>query len=91
MSTSDRTHDPSREVIASYRHDGATYEIDHLGIAVDSQYGEFAVYRNGVQVAEFATEAAFFLPAHRPELPSADALVALAKHAVNATAAGGSR
>lgn len=44
--------DPS-ETIHTFEHQGETYEIDHLGIAHPSQYGEFAVYRGGDQVGEF--------------------------------------
>jgi hypothetical protein len=42
------------ETIATYSAGGATYEIDHLGILHDSQWGEFAVYRAGEHVASFA-------------------------------------
>ena len=34
--------DDNTETIATYSADGATYEIDHLGILHDSQWGEFA-------------------------------------------------
>jgi hypothetical protein len=70
------------EVIATYTHDGETYEIDHLGIGFDDQYGEFAVYCGDVQVAEFTTYAAGYLPGYRPDLPDIDTLTALAKAAV---------
>lgn len=70
------------EVIATFTRDGGTYEIDHLGIGNPSQYGEFAVYRGDVQVAEFATDAAGYLPEHRPQLPELDTLIALAQQAV---------
>lgn len=71
------------EVVATYVDDnGATVEIDHLGIGNEHQYGEFAVYRGGVMIAEFATESAGYLPAYRPPLPSTDELVAMARQAV---------
>lgn len=73
------------EVVATYIEDGgATMEIDHLGIGhPEHQWGEFAVYRDDVMVAEFATEAAGYLPGHRPELPDIETLIELARHAVN--------
>jgi hypothetical protein len=70
------------EVIATYTTGGATFEIDHLGIGNPDQWGEFAVYRDDVQVAEFVTDAAGYLPAHRPELPDTATLIALAAQAV---------
>lgn len=72
----------STEVVARYEHDGRTYEIDHLGIARDNQYGEFAVFCRDVQVADFTTAAAGYLPEHRPQLPDTDTLIGLAKQAV---------
>jgi len=44
----------SGETVAAFEHDGSTYEIDHLGIGSASQWGEFAVYCDGGEVAEFA-------------------------------------
>lgn len=44
----------SEETIAVYDEDGSRYEIDHLGIGYpDTQWGNFAVYRDGEMVAEF--------------------------------------
>ena len=40
--------------VAAFEHDGGTYEIDHLAIGSGSQWGEFAVYCDGEEVAEFA-------------------------------------
>jgi len=40
--------------VAAFEHDGGTYEIDHLGLGSGSQWGEFAVYCDGEEVAEFA-------------------------------------
>lgn len=82
MAQKEDVHMIPTEVVTSYEHSGQTYEIDHLGIGLDSQYGEFAVYRDGVQIAEFATAAAGYLPAHRPALPDNDTLISLAKQAV---------
>lgn len=75
------------EVIATYTSaDGATFEIDHLGIGNPHQWGEFAVYRkdaqSDVQVAEFSTDAALYQAEHRPPLPGIDELIALAQQAV---------
>lgn len=43
------------ETVATYEDDGETYEIDHLGICQpDTQWGQFAVYQHGQQVAAFA-------------------------------------
>jgi hypothetical protein len=69
------------EVVATFTHDGATYQIDHLGIAVDSLWGEFVVYRGDVQVAGFPTDAAG-RPENRPDLPETDTLIGLAIQAV---------
>lgn len=41
------------ETVAEFEHDGETHQIDHLGICYPSQAGTFAIYRDGVQVAEF--------------------------------------
>lgn len=71
------------EVVATYSGvDGATFEIDHLGIGNPHQWGEFAVYRDDVQLAEFSTDAALYTESHRPPLPTVDELVALAQLAV---------
>ena|ERR1035438_62115 len=43
------------ETIATYEADGKIYEIDHLGAGhPDTQWGQFAVYRYGQQIAAFA-------------------------------------
>jgi hypothetical protein len=41
------------EMVASYEQDGRTYQIDHLGICYPSQRGDYAVYCDDMQVAEF--------------------------------------
>ena len=43
----------SGETVATFEHDGSTYEIDHLGIGSARQWGEVAVYCDGQEVAEF--------------------------------------
>lgn len=72
------------ETVATFDMDGSHYEIDHLGICRDSQWGEFAVYCDGKQVAEFAIEEALLKAEHRPEtLPVTTAeLIALAREAM---------
>jgi hypothetical protein len=80
------------ETILTYEADGLTYEIDHLGIGRPGgshdldhgQWGEFAVYCDGEQVAEFAIEESILKPEFRPaELPVTDEeLIRLAKEAV---------
>ena len=66
----------SGETVASFEHDGSTYEIDHLGIGSGSQWGEFEVYRGDEEVAEFTLA--------QPVLPvSADELVRLARQALS--------
>lgn len=73
------------ETIATYHLGGVKYEIDHLGILhPDTQWGEFAVYADGEQVAEFAIEESGLKPEFRPlGLPVArDELVRLAREAV---------
>lgn len=71
------------ETVATYEVGTATYEIDHLGICRDSQWGEFAVYRDGKQVAEFALTEAMLRKEFRPErLPVTDVeLIAFAQAA----------
>jgi hypothetical protein len=77
------THD-STEIVASYRQDGETYEIDHLGICRPDQWGWFAVYRGSEQVAEFAIEESMLQSEFRPAgLPvSGSELIRLAREAV---------
>ena len=73
------------ETVAAFEHDGSSYEIDHLGLGPGSQWGEFAVYCDGEEVAEFAIAG----PARRPGpgpagLPvCADELVRLARQALS--------
>ncbi len=71
--------------VAAFEHDGRTYEIDHLGIGSGSQWGEFAVYCDGEEVAEFAIAGPVRRPGSRPAgLPAcADELVRLARQALS--------
>ena len=71
--------------VAAFEHDGRTYEIDHLGIGSGSQWGEFAVYWDGEEVAEFAIAGPVRRPGSRPAgLPvCADELVRLARQALS--------
>jgi hypothetical protein len=74
--------DPSSgETVATFEQDGGTYEIDHLGIGSSSQWGEFAVYCDDEEVAEFTLAESVLRSAPRPAgLPvSADELVQLAR------------
>jgi hypothetical protein len=74
----------SGETVASFEDDGSTYEIDHLGIGSGSQWGEFEVYCDGEEVAEFTLAELVLRPGSRPAgLPvSADELVRLARQAL---------
>jgi hypothetical protein len=74
----------SGETVASFEHDGSTYEIDHLGIGSGRQWGEFEVYCDGEEVAEFTLAESALRPGSRPAgLPvSADELVRLARQAL---------
>ena len=74
----------SKETIATYKLGGKTYEIDHLGCAVDAQWGDFAVYCNDVQLAEFSIPESMLKPEFRPaELPvTNEELIRLAREAV---------
>ena len=76
------------ETVAVFEHDGRTYEIDHLGIGSGSQWGEFAVYCDGEEVADFAIAAQVLPPGSRPAgLPvCADELVRLARQALSGRA-----
>lgn len=75
----------SGETVGSFEHDGSTYEIDHLGIGSGSQWGEFEVYCDGEEVAEFTLAESVLRPGSRPAgLPvSADELVRLARQALS--------
>jgi len=75
----------SGATVASFEHDGSTYEIDHLGISSRSQWGEFEVYCDGEEVAEFTlAESALRLGSRPAGLPvSADELVRLARQALS--------
>ena len=74
--------------VAAFEHDGGTCEIDHLGIGSGSQWGEFAVYCDGGEVAEFAVAGPVRRPGSRPAaLPAcADELVRLARQALSGRA-----
>ena len=74
--------------VAAFEHDGGTYEIDHLGLGSGSQWGEFAVYCDGGEVAEFAVAQPVRRPGSRPAaLPvGADELVRLARQALSGRA-----
>jgi hypothetical protein len=74
------------ETIARFEHGGDTYEIDHLGIGRDSQWGEFAIYSHDIQVGSFAIPEALLKAEYRPaELPVAEAdLIRLANEALDA-------
>jgi hypothetical protein len=75
----------SGETVGSFEQDGSTYEIDHLGIGSGSQWGEFEVYCDGEEVAEFTLAESVLRPGSRPAgLPvSADELVRLARQALS--------
>ena len=75
----------SGETVAVFEHDGSTYEIDHLGNGSSSQWGEFAVYCDGEEVAEFAIAGSVLRPGSRPAGPPvcADELVRLARQALS--------
>ena len=74
--------------VAAFEHDGGTYEIDHLGLGSGGQRGEFAVYCDGEEVAEFAIAGPVRRPGSRPAgLPAgADELVRLARQALSGRA-----
>lgn len=73
----------SNETIITYEHDGRPYEIDHCGVAVGTQWGEFAVYCDDVQVASFAIPESALLTEYRPDsLPADGELITLARAAV---------
>jgi hypothetical protein len=64
------------ETVVTYSRDGVVYEIDHLGVcSPDTQWGDYVVYRDGVQVAEFSVEASWFRAGCRPPLPGTVELI----------------
>jgi hypothetical protein len=75
----------SGQTVAAFEHDGSTYEIDHLGIGSGSQWGEFEVYCDGDEVAEFTLAESVIRPGSRPAglAVSADELVQLARQALS--------
>jgi hypothetical protein len=75
----------SGQTVAAFEHDGSTYEIDHLGLGSGSQWGEFEVYCDGEEVAEFTLAESALRPGSRPAgLPvSADELIQLARQALS--------
>lgn len=71
------------ETVAAFDHDGASYEIDHLGITHPDQRGEYAIYRDGQQVGEFLAWGTYLRPEAQPtDLPSEAELIALARQAL---------
>jgi hypothetical protein len=75
-------HDPNLETIGTFEDGGETFEIDHLGIGYDTQWGEFAVYLNGKQFTVFELDEVGLKPEFRPELPPLDELTRLALGAI---------
>jgi hypothetical protein len=76
------------ETIGRFRHRGADYELDHLGIAVPEQWAEFALYTGGEMVAEFRVEFsdAALAVGNRPPLPETGVLEQLARHQLDVAA-----
>lgn len=71
------------ETVAEYvGEDGRTYQIDHLGICYPSQRGEYAVYCEDRQVADFLAFGTLLKPEFQPPLPSTTDLIEMAKRAV---------
>lgn len=79
-------HAPS-ETIACFRHNDVNYELDHLGIAVPEQWGEFAVFAGGEMLAEFRVEfsTAALIGGDCPTLPDIAVLEKLARHELDVT------
>ena len=69
------------ETIATFEHAGRTYEIDHLGINMRSQWGSFALYCNGETIDGFDIPEAAIPREFRPaELPyTNDQLIEMAR------------
>jgi len=66
------------ETVATFKVNGGTYEIDHLGICTPNNYGSYAIYRDGRMLADFCHHAPWENPRSIP-LPSKRELIALAK------------
>ena len=81
------TSNTHNETIATYQHGHNTYEIDHLGIGNPDQWGDYAIYHNNHQIAEFSVEASWHKPQARPPLPDTDELIGLAKTVIKETTA----
>jgi hypothetical protein len=76
------TSDDTTETIATFTHDGRTYEIDHLGIThPDTQWGEYAVFCGDRMVSVF-DHGANLKPEYRLAEPTTDEVIAMAKRAL---------
>lgn len=77
--------DSNTETVATYEHEGRTYEIDHLGIGhPDTQMGYYAVYQDGQQIADFSAGVQLSLTSVQfADAPADDEqLIAMAREAV---------
>ena len=70
------------EVVATFEYHGRTYQVDHLGIGhPETQWGEYAVYCDDQMVSVF-DHGANLKPEYRPEEPTTDEVIAMAKRAL---------
>ncbi len=75
----------SGRTVAAFEHDGSSYEVDYFGIGPGSRWGDFGVYCDGEEVAEFAISESVLGQWQRPAgLPvSADELIRLGRRALS--------
>lgn len=66
------------ETVATFDCGGKTYEVDHLGIGLESQRGVYVIYCGGETVAEFSATGS-----QADELPGKDDLIAMARAEVS--------
>ncbi|WP_394622355.1 hypothetical protein JNUCC0626_50330 (plasmid) [Lentzea sp. JNUCC 0626] len=75
------------ETIARFQRNDVDYELDHLGIAVPEQWGQFAIFTGGEMIAEFRMEFsdAVLVGGDCPTLPDIAVLEKLARHELDVT------
>jgi len=71
----------SSDLVATFEHDGDTYEIGHLIYCAPDNFGSYVVFRDGRMVGSFCRRAPWANSRDHP-LPDETELVALAQAAI---------